>query len=343
MRETAVRARRLESGLTQGELAARAGVSRQLVAAVEASRNAPAVDAALRLAHALGATVEELFGPARREIVPALGGGLRDGAPLRVGRVGDQLVGAELADHGVAGALWAKPDGVLQSGRLRLFVGAVPSGLVIAGCDPAFGVAERILDGLGSRSLLAVSASTGNALSALAAGTVHGAIVHGPERNLPRPPVPVTRWHVARWRVGLAVAPTRRERSLDALLAGRMRIAQRDPAAASQQAFERARRARGIVAAAPGPAASGHLEAARLAATLGGAGVSTEPAARAFGLRFLALEDHVVELWIAESWLAHPGVDALVELLRGSAFTERIAQFGGYELAGCGELVARAA
>jgi hypothetical protein len=124
------------------------------------------------------------------------------------------------------------------------------------------------------------------------------------------------------------------------VLAGRAPIAQRDRAAASQQAFERARRARGLETAAAGPIAGGHLEAARLAATLGGAGVSTEAAARAFGLRFLALEDHVVELWISEPWLAHPGAGALVELLRGSAFTERIAQFGGYELSGCGELVA---
>ena len=46
--------------------------------------------------------------------------------PLRVGRVGDQLVAAELADHGIAGASWAKPDGVLEAGRLRLFSGANP-------------------------------------------------------------------------------------------------------------------------------------------------------------------------------------------------------------------------
>ena len=59
--ESRLRERRLECGLTQTELAARAGVSRQLVAAVETGHNTPAVDAALRLARALATTVEALF------------------------------------------------------------------------------------------------------------------------------------------------------------------------------------------------------------------------------------------------------------------------------------------
>src|SRR5882762_8754112 len=114
MATTPLRDRRLECGLTQAELAARAGVSRQLVAAVEAGHNAPAVDAALGLARALATTVEALFADTPSEVVAALGGRLRDGAPLRVGRVADRLVAAELADHGVAGAGWAKPDGVVR-------------------------------------------------------------------------------------------------------------------------------------------------------------------------------------------------------------------------------------
>lgn len=338
-----VRRRRLECGLTQTELAARADVSRQLVAAVEAGRHVPAVDASLRLARALATTVEELFAVPPAEIVHALPGRVRDRAPLRVGRVGDRLVAAELADHGIAGASWASPDGISEAGKLRLFPGASPAGIVLAGCDPAFGVAERMLDGLGSRSLLAIPTSTGTALRALRAGGIHAAVVHGREHELPQPPVPVLRWHVARWQVGLAVSPKLRARSLEAVLGGRQPVAQRDRAATSQQAFERARVAAGIDRAPAGPRATGHLDAARIAATLGGAGVCTEAAARAFGLRFLTLEDHVVELWVDERWREHPGVDALVELLGTAAFVERVAHFGGYDLSDCGELVRRPA
>src|SRR3977135_413456 len=100
MASSSLRERRLEIGLTQAELAARAGVSRQLVAAVEAGHNTPAVDAALGLARALASSVEELFGSAPEDAAPALGERIADGAPLRVGRVDGQLVAAELADHG---------------------------------------------------------------------------------------------------------------------------------------------------------------------------------------------------------------------------------------------------
>jgi hypothetical protein len=309
---------------------------------VEAGHNVPAVDAALGLARALGTSVEDLFAatPTPGAPTPALGGRLRERVPLRVGRVGDRLVAAELADHGTAGAAWASPDGILEDGALRLFPAAAPAGLVIAGCDPALGIAEAMLQGLGPRSLLALSAASGVALRALARGDVHAAVVHGPEQQLPNPPVDVVRLHLARWCVGLGVAPGPR-RSLTALLTGAVPIAQRDPAAASQQALERAAAKAGVPEppAPPGPRAGGHIHAARLAATLGCAAVTTESAARAFGLRFLALEEHVVQVWLADRWLGHPAADALGDLLASAAFTERVSQFGGYDLAGCGKWV----
>jgi DNA-binding XRE family transcriptional regulator len=331
-----LRERRVECELTQAELAARAGVSRQLVAAVERGHNVPAVDAALGLARALGTTVEDLFAPAPGDVRPALGGRLRERAAVRVGRVGDRLVAAELADHGVAGAAWATPDGILEQGRLRLFPGAAPAGLVIAGCDPALGIAEAMLRGLGPRSLLALSAASGTALRALGRDDLHAAVVHGREHELPEPRAGVVRLHLARWQVGVAVAPQRRARSLRALLTGALPVIQRDPAAASQQAFQRAAARVGAPAAPPGARAGGHIDAARLAATLGCAAVTTESAARAFGLRFLALEEHAVQVWLAERWLEHPAAGALGEILASAAFTERVRQFAGYDLADCG-------
>lgn len=57
-----VRRRRREQRLTQAELATAVGVSRQTVIAVEQGDYAPSVYLALRIARALGATVEQLFG-----------------------------------------------------------------------------------------------------------------------------------------------------------------------------------------------------------------------------------------------------------------------------------------
>ena len=60
-RTNGVRAARQAAGLTQGELAEAAGVTRQTVVAVEAGDYAPSVYLALAVAARLGRTVEELF------------------------------------------------------------------------------------------------------------------------------------------------------------------------------------------------------------------------------------------------------------------------------------------
>ncbi|MBV9799961.1 MAG: hypothetical protein JO039_18075, partial [Solirubrobacterales bacterium] len=103
--------------------------------------------------------------------------------------------------------------------------------------------------------------------------------------------------------------------------------------------FERARSAAGIERPRRGPRATGHLDAARIAATLGGAAVTTEAAAQAFELGFVALEEHLVEIWVDRRWLEHPGISALGEILASTAFTERVSHFGGYDLTHCGERV----
>ncbi|ADG80677.1 Transcriptional regulator, XRE family OS=Tsukamurella paurometabola (strain ATCC 8368 / DSM/ CCUG 35730 / CIP 100753 / JCM 10117 / KCTC 9821 / NBRC 16120/ NCIMB 702349 / NCTC 13040) OX=521096 GN=Tpau_4108 PE=4 SV=1 [Tsukamurella paurometabola] len=59
--ENPVRTRRRARRVTQAELAATIGVSRQTVVAVEKGDYAPSVYLALRIARALEATVEELF------------------------------------------------------------------------------------------------------------------------------------------------------------------------------------------------------------------------------------------------------------------------------------------
>ncbi len=53
--------RRMAGGMTQQELAARTGVSRQTIIAIESGRYNPSVALALKLAQALLANVEDLF------------------------------------------------------------------------------------------------------------------------------------------------------------------------------------------------------------------------------------------------------------------------------------------
>lgn len=60
---TPVREMRRSLKLTQAELAEQVGVSRQTIISVERGDYAPSVHLAIRIARALGRTVEELFAP----------------------------------------------------------------------------------------------------------------------------------------------------------------------------------------------------------------------------------------------------------------------------------------
>ncbi|MDQ3784866.1 MAG: helix-turn-helix domain-containing protein [Actinomycetota bacterium] len=321
------------AGLSQADLARATGLSRALVSAVETGRHTPSVDAALALADALGVRVEDLFGRVRLQARPIFGA--PDGAPVLAARVGDVLVYDALPEHGVAGPHWRAPDGVARDGRLDLFDGRRPDGFVVAGCDPALGLAAELLPDRGPARLLAVPASSAAARDALGRGVVHAVVVHG---TGPRPtsdsPAP-RRIHVARWEVGLAALPG------VPLELGRTEIvtvARRDPGAESQRALERAlAEAGGGTRPMRGPVAGGHLDAARLVA-LGVAeiGVTMRPAATAFGLSFLALEEHDVQLWVAAQWWEHPGARALAEVIASGGFSRRLAHLGGYDLSGGG-------
>jgi DNA-binding XRE family transcriptional regulator len=333
-----LRVARERAGLTQAQLAQRAGVTRQLVGAIEAGRHSPAVDAALRIAAALEASVEELFRDRPAGTLSSVGGPLATGTPVRVGRVGERLVAAPLSRLVSGQTGWAAADGVVRDEGVAMFPGADDSALVVMGCDPVLGTLEALLDRRGSRRMLAVQGSTGAAVQALAAGRVHTALVHGPDGGLPEPPVPARRVHLARWRVGVAVDRAWRGAILEAILGGEMALVQREPSASSQQALLRAARAMGAPAVPPGAIAAGHLDAARHAAIAGCAAVTFEPAARAHGLRFLPLESHEVELWIDERWIDHPSAQALGDLLSSAAFRDRMRLMGGYDPDGAGAL-----
>jgi putative transcriptional regulator len=59
--KNAVRHLRVGRGLTQGELGAAMGVSRQTINAIETERYTPSLPLALALARYFGTTVEEMF------------------------------------------------------------------------------------------------------------------------------------------------------------------------------------------------------------------------------------------------------------------------------------------
>jgi putative molybdopterin biosynthesis protein len=323
------------AGHSQSELARLAGVSRALVSAVEQDRHLPAVDAALRLARALGTDAESLFGADERvSAESALGEPLPDGRLVRAATVGDRVLSAPF-DAPEGGAAWATADAIVEHGSLELLPGGSVEGALILGCDPALGTVEALSEGRGPSRLVTVPATTGQALDSLRAGGCHAALVHGRASRLARPPRPVARWHVARWEVGIGYHRKLGRSSLESLLSGRVELVRRQRSAASDQAVVRAARRLGL-SVPSGPLARGHLDGAQRADWARAAAITYRPAAERFDLNFEPLETHEVELWVAEEWSAHPGIAHFLELIGSRAFRARVGAIDGYDLTGSG-------
>lgn len=323
---------RRRRGLSQADLAAAAGVSRQAIGAIEAGRHRPGVDAALAISAALGRSVESLFGEAAGGSAPVLGEPVPDGEGVVAARIGDRTVHASAGDVlGVGG--WPEPNAVLRGGRVEPFADADLGAAVVVGCDPALGLAASLLRDAGAPRVLALSGTSAQSRAALEAGRAHAALVHGPAGALPDPPDGVVRVRFARWRAGVA-APGRPP-AVGELCAAGAEVVQRPEGAATQQTFLAAVAAAGHPPP-PGPRADGHVDVARRVASGAAAGVTIEPAARRWGLGFSALDIHEVELWIDGRWERHPAIQALGDVIASRRFADRIAIVGGYDLGGAG-------
>jgi len=335
-----VRRLRTLRGLTQAQLAEHAGVSRALISAVEAGRHLPRVDAAARLATALTTTVEALLGTSGlaplEDIRPI--GTLTDGAFVQTARVGERLVCVPALPSADG---WASADAQVHDGRLHRF-DAERSSVIVAGCEPAIGLTARLIGTSKSGRIIPVATSSAHAIELLTAGLSHAVTVHGPARRQWRPPVPVRRWHIARWQVGLAASPLVGSDWLESSLAGRMPVAQREAGAGSQAAFERARRDRfgPDLMPVPGPIVAGHTEAVERASSDGITAVTIEPIARAAGLRFHPFEVHVSELWVASEHAEHTGLDVFLAEMTSARVQRRLSALGGYDLTDNGAAIA---
>lgn len=329
-----LRSARREAGLTQSELAARAGVSRQLVTAAEAGRHLPRVDAALALAAALGVDVGSLFAPSSAPRDALTGETPAPGTLVRSGMVGGLVVTAP--QRPTAGG-WDVADAAVGDDQLELLTELRP-GIVVAGCEPGLEGLERHLREAGIGAV-AVPASSRAARNALLHGRLHGAVVHGPGDPADRyDAAGVVRYSIASWQVGLAAPADAPAGWWDHALAGTTPVVQREAGAGVQRAFEAAVSAAAIPVA--GPVVNSHLEAARRSVVTGLPAVTIEPAALAVGAAFHPLEVHTAELWVADEWAGSGVVTDALTALTGVRFRRLLAGVGGYDLAGSGSRVA---
>jgi len=363
-----LRQARQARGFSQQQLAGMAGVSRQAVSAVESGISDPSLRVALALARALGLTVEELFGPGNvvspvpARLVAPLGG---EEARVTLAPVGDDLVALPLAGASASRGGFLPADGLAcpaeaPSKGLRSVrpIGPPRSTLVVAGCDPAIPLLETPLGLLDPPVALRWwECPSQEALRLAGAGLVHvaGAHLRGPsgEYNTSAAadllPCGSEVIGFCSWREGLALLPDLGSdiTGLADVVWRGLRLVNREPGSEARSVLDRELASAGISAAAAsrlpgyGTLAAGHLEvAAAIAAGLADAGIASEPAAVAYGLRFVPLATERFDLVIPAGLHGSREVQALLRVLSSRWLLDQLASLPGYDPSRCGVHIA---
>jgi len=350
---TRLRLARQARGLSQQQLAGMAAVTRQAVSAVESGHSDPSLRVALVLARALGLTVEELFGPGDpadpvlAQPVAAVGG---EGSRVALATVGDTFVALPLsadtssrAGFGPAGGLVAGQELHGDLIAVRPIAPPRPT-LVVAGCDPALPLLETPLALLDPPVGFAWwPCGNGEALRLAAAGLVHAAGVHQPgdEAGMPDGAEVVG---FTSWREGLVTRRATRITGLDDAVRQGLRLANREPGAQARRLLDRELGRLGLDPAGPvelagyDSQAAGHLQvAAAVAGRLADVGVSSEPAALAYGLDFLPLAEERFDLVLPAKNAASREVQGLLRVLTSPWLLAQLASLPGYDPGRCGE------
>jgi molybdate-binding protein/DNA-binding XRE family transcriptional regulator len=369
-----LRQRRVGAGLQQGELAARVGVSRQTVSALEAGQTVPATSLALALARVLGCRVEDLFwlgdeqSPLDARLVPgprASQGGER----VVLGQVTDRWVAHPMAGEGAVA--WTEPaDGTVRgasrrqaAGRVRIrplrAPGVLRQNVLVAGCDPALALlAGHLAERFPAGRLHWVPAGSTAALQMLCRGDVHLAGVHlfDADRNEHNVAAvrarcagrAMTLVNLALWEQGLVVPPgnPRKIRGVVDLARKGVKLVGREEGTGAQELLGRLAAARGV---APGRlrvvtvVRSHQAVAAAVATGAADAGVATRAAAASHGLGFVPLAEARFDLVLPTSAAGNERVGRLLEVLGSARFRADLGSLPGYGVARTGRVVAEVA
>jgi putative molybdopterin biosynthesis protein len=363
-----LRSARQRAGLSQAELAAKAGVSRQAVSAFESGRAVPTTAVALRFARAVGQRVEDLFRlvdelpRVHAELLP--GSNHADGVPVRVqvASVGGRLVARPLVGaNGVVLGL-TRANGLAHVSR-RGATGAIvelfgdPARLantvVAVGCDPAMALlSEHVSRRYPDFELVWQGGGSTAALETVARGEAHLAGCHlldlaSGEYNLPfvgrlfgdRAEV-VT---FAVWEQGFIVGANNPHaiRQAGDLTRPEIRLVNREAGTGARALLDSELTKSGLRNAdvqGYDAAVGSHLAVAEaVAAGLADVGIGVRAAAQAFGLGFVPLAEERYDLVIPRDFLELRPIQALLETLHSPLFRIEVEALGGYDVSRMGE------
>jgi len=354
------------------DLAARAGISRQALGAIESGAYQPGVTVALSLARELGESVENLFGADVDDNLRHIAASWHDddissrvpAARTRValGRVGGKLVAVTQV---AARLTLVAGGGMLERAAHRraevttfLSRDEIDATLLIAGCDPAVAIlADWLARARSPVAAISLACSSKRALATLLAGRVHAAGVHlrdarNGEYNLS----PVRRAlgkrhaaliHFGQWELGLATAANNplKISGFGDLERPKLRIVNRELGSGARAALDEDLIKLGLKAnriAGYRKELGGHLEvAAAIASGQADVGVTIRVAAQAYGLHFVPTRVERYDLVIRATEMDSAPVVAMLDALNSQRFAREVSQLCGYDTTQMGQVVAR--
>jgi molybdate-binding protein/DNA-binding XRE family transcriptional regulator len=328
---------RAAAGLTQAQLADRAGISRTAVTAIEARRALPSVAAALALAKALDTTVEAIFARSEAAGPPAAWACEAPGEPRPYW---EAEVGGNrwLYRADASPMLTPLPDGVVTtpSRAQASTLTRAPETLVVAGCDPAAGLlASEYANATGMR-MLVIPRSSRQALDLLQQRKVHAAGLHLSTPEQPERNAQVVRdslgsdfqlLRIARWQEGIASAPALRIRSARAALKSKLRWIGREPGSGARQCLDR------LLRNHPPPRRNARDHRGVAAAIQNGwadAGICVQLTCDEAHLQFLPLQEEPYDLCIPQAMRDDRRVKALLRVVRSKTYRTLLGQLPGY-------------
>ncbi len=357
---------RAQKGFSQGDLASRAGVTRQAISAIESNLYLPTTAVALRLAAVLDCRVEDLFMLAEGSDI--IEGHLVGTAPssevttsvrVKVSTIGKKTVVRPVSGLGEVLSFAVPADGFLVRGasrtgstvRVRLSRDrrAIEQEISVAGCDPSIFLAgEHLRRHQDLTSVVGWSMGSMAALRALQQGEVHiaGAHLSDPssgESNLPflRRVLKGSGYDVvtfATWEEGFLVRPGNPKsiRTAADLEEPTVRVVNREEGAGARLLLDQRLRTAGIEPSRVqgyDKIVASHFEVARAVAEhQADVGVGIRSAAQLFGLDFVPLQTARYDLVVPKTHLkSHPTLAHLFDTLTARSFRSEIEALGGYD------------
>ena len=367
-----LREMRLTAGLSQGELAQSVGITRQALYAMEKAHYLPGTEVALQLAHALGASVEDLFSlndgqdVLEAELPTGHSGFLRS-TRVKLATVGSRLVAKPVMELGDVLNYTVPADALVmgpvprrkRSVYVQLLKNRkdVERQILVAGCDPAIHLAgEHVRQQGGNASVIGWNMASLAALRALKRGDVHVAGMHMRDRRSGEYNVPFLKRHLqgqavtvvrfATWQEGLLLkgGNPKHVRGLEDLTRPDVRMVNRERGAGARLLLDYllsrhhipSHLVRGYGTIAPSQIGLGRC----IAEGKADVGIGAQAVAQLYNFDFIPLQEERYDLVIPTAYVhSHPGMRVFLDVLVTRRFQREIEALGGYDTKESGKII----